>query len=624
MLAGALRPAQLLLVADNMEHLVEAAPLLARLLAAAPGLHLLVTSRIPLGLYGEHQLRVPPLSLPGPHTDPAAAEAVQLFCDRARATCPRFGPDAGTLAAVAGICAALDGLPLAIELAAARVRLFPPQALLPKLAARLPLLTGGPADRPARQQTLRATLEWSEALLDPAARALFARLGVFAGPFDAAAAAAVGGDTAPGAEEDMLAELDRLGQHGLAEVLPGQVPRFRLLTTIREYALARLAETGQADPARRAHLEHHRGLATQARAGLHGPGHGAAAIHAALPDIGAALEWAHDQATRPGPGADPACLDQALQLAAAAAPAWQNRGSLAEGTHHLDRLLAADTRLGAAAPLTRAAALLEAAVLACFRGDTTATTALAGQSLALFQAAGDSGGQSRARRYLGEAALTAGDYPAAWPHFTAQLTLARAAGDQRAEADACNMLGQVLRYQGRHAAAATRLRQALQAFQAAGDPDRAATVTASLAELARDSGRAARARALYQQALRVHQQTGNTRQIAFHLEGLAGVAALDHQPKAALTYLGAAQALRETSGGPQLPAEQAILTRLLGPHLARLPQADQDAALTDGRTRPLASIIAQALARGSTNSGEPQTGPPGGTASISPAPTDDR
>jgi predicted ATPase len=564
MLAGALRPAELLLVADNMEHLVEAAPLLARLLAAAPGLHLLVTSRIPLGLYGEHQLRVPPLSLPGPHTDPAAAEAVQLFCARARAAGPRFDPDAGTLAAVAGICAALDGLPLAIELAAARVRLFPPQALLPKLAGRLPLLTGGPADLPPRQQTLRATLEWSEALLDPAGRALFARLGVFAGPFDAAAAAAVCGDATPDGTGDMLGQLDRLGQHGLAEVLPGEVPRFRLLTTIREYALARLAETGQADPARRRHLGHYLTVAARARAGLHGPGHGAAAarIHAALPDIGAALEWAHDQAARPGPGGDPGCLDQALQLAAAAAPAWQNRGSLAEGTHHLDRLLAADAQLGAAAPRTRAAALLEAAVLACFRGDTATATARAGQSLALFQALGDPGGQSRARRYLGEAALTAGDYPAAWPHFTAQLTLARAA-----------------------------------------------TVLASLAELARDSGRAARARALYQQALRVHQHTGNTRQIAFHLEGLAGVAALDQQSETALTYLGAAQALRDASGGPQLPAEQAILTRLLGPQLARLPQADQDAALAGGRTRPLAGIIAQALAQPGTDSGEPPDRP---------------
>ena len=207
-LAAVLRPARVLLVADNMEHLIEQAPLLGRLLAAAPGLHLLVTSRVGLGLYGEHQMRVPPLRLPDHAARAASSEAVQLFVQRARAVTPGFGPRGEALAATAAICAALDGLPLAVELAAAKIRLYPAQALLPQLQARLPLLVGGPRDMPQRQQTLRATLDWSDALLSPGARDLFARVGVFAGPFDAAAAAAVCGAA------DQLAVTERLA--GLA------------------------------------------------------------------------------------------------------------------------------------------------------------------------------------------------------------------------------------------------------------------------------------------------------------------------------------------------------------------------------------------------------------------------
>jgi hypothetical protein len=177
-LGEALQDRELLLVVDNLEHLIDEAPLLGRVLAAAPGLRVLATSRIPLRLYGEHIVRVPPMPLPG--EDGAAAEdseAVQLFVARAAAVRPGFAPSADDLAAVGEICIAVDGLPLAIELAAARIRLYPPQALLPLLRSRLALLTGGPRDLPGRQQTLRAALDWSHELLAPGAQQLFARLG---------------------------------------------------------------------------------------------------------------------------------------------------------------------------------------------------------------------------------------------------------------------------------------------------------------------------------------------------------------------------------------------------------------------------------------------------------------
>ena len=162
-LIEALHSAHLLLVVDNLEHLLEEAPLLARLLSAAPRLQILSTSRIPLRLYGEHEIRVPPLHLPEGEAETAASEAVQLFVQRARAVDPAFAAQGETLIAVGAVCTALDGLPLAIELAAARIKLFSPETLVPRLGERLAFLTGGPRDLPRRQQTLRAALDWSKA-----------------------------------------------------------------------------------------------------------------------------------------------------------------------------------------------------------------------------------------------------------------------------------------------------------------------------------------------------------------------------------------------------------------------------------------------------------------------------
>jgi len=589
-LIAALRPVRVLLIADNMEHLIEQAPLLSRLLAAAPGLHLLVTSRVGLGLYGEHQLRVPPLRLPGPAAPAADSEAVQLFVRRARAVAPGFDPRGDDLAATAAICAALDGLPLAIELAAARIRLYPPQALLPQLQARLPLLTGGPRDMPQRQQTLRATLDWSDALLTADARALFASLGVFAGPFDAAAAASVCRAADPLAMTERLAEL---AEHSLLEVSPGPTPRFGLLATIREYALARLAESGQADAAHERHLRHYLALATQARADLDGPEQGKRfdRLEAEFANIRAALDWARSQAE-----ADGAYLEDGLRLATAAAPFWRRRGSLAEGALHLERLLSLDARRRTAAPATRAWADLEASALACFRGDYPATIDLAREGLELCTMLDDLLGQAWAHRYLGEAALARGDMDTAEPHFQSQLKLAERVGDPWNEAQAWNMIGQVSRYQGRYADATAELRRAQRAFHAAADPDGAATVLASLAEVPRDAGEPDPARDLFRQALRGHRNTGSKRGMAYDLEGLASVAALTGDPRAALTYLGAAQALREQSGVLVLPVEQAILDRVFGTSLGVLTDQEREQALAEGHSRPLASIIEEALA----------------------------
>jgi predicted ATPase len=221
-LTDALRDRELLLVVDNVEHLLDETQVLARLLAADPAIRLLATSRIALRLYGERTVRVPPLHVAAAGGNGAEkSEAVQLFLARARAARPNLAPDSGELAAIAEICAALDGLPLAIELAAARTRLYPPRDLLPLLRSRIALLTGGPRDAPYRQQTLRATLGWSHELLSPSARRLFTHLGVFAGPFDAAAAAAVSGTEEPLMTLEILADL---ADQSLWRSLPGRRP----------------------------------------------------------------------------------------------------------------------------------------------------------------------------------------------------------------------------------------------------------------------------------------------------------------------------------------------------------------------------------------------------------------
>jgi predicted ATPase/DNA-binding XRE family transcriptional regulator len=608
-LAAALGPARLLLVADNLEHLVEEAPLLGRLLAAAPGLRLLVTSRIPLRLYGEHQIRVPPLRLPGTAGEPAASEAIQLFVERARAVVPRFDPQGPELEATVGICRLLDGLPLAIELAAARTRLLPPQELLARLRVQPALLSGGPRDVPHRQQTLRATLDWSHDLLTPPARGLFARVGVFAGSFDARAAAAV---CDPGNDpEDMLERLAALSEHSLAEVSAGGPPRFRLLQPVREYALARLAQAGHADAVHQRHLGHYLALATEARAHLDGPQQSAwfDRLAADFANIRAALDWARAEAE-----ADGRHLDDGLRLATAAVPFWRRRGSVAEGALYLDRLLALEARHHTAAPATVAKAVLESSGLAFFRNDYPATIGLARQALDLCGELGDRSGQAWAHGYLGQAALAQGDLTTAERHFRSQLELTGQARDRWAQAHALNLLAHVSRYQGRYDEATAQLRRAQRAFQAADDPHSAATVTGSLAEVARDAGKPDQARDLFRQALRGDLQAGTTVLTAIFLEGLATVAAMTGDGRAALTYLGAAQALREKSGGPIMPVEQAILDRFLEPAQAALTPREREQALAEGRSRPFDEVVTEALGQ----PGEPAA-PPAQAASETAA-----
>ena len=321
-----LRARRLLLVLDNFEQVVGAAPLLAELLGAAPGVVVLVTSRVVLRLSGEHEFPVPPLPVPpaGSSPDPEELEryaSVALFTERAHAADPGFELTGGNAEAVAEICRRLDGLPLAIELAAARVRLLPPQALLPRLGQQLSLLTSGARDLPERQRTLRSTLDWSYGLLSASEQVLFARLGVFAGPFSLPAAEAVGADSPdPGQAKEPGLVLDTLGSLVDSSLVQadarGGEPRFALLETIREYALERLGDGNSVQ----AHDRHAAYFLASGRAGrgrVRRPG----AAGVAGPAGGRARRFAgrHVLAGGPGParaGAAPVLGDLEVLVAA--------------------------------------------------------------------------------------------------------------------------------------------------------------------------------------------------------------------------------------------------------------------------------------------------------------------
>ncbi|MEP7359350.1 MAG: helix-turn-helix domain-containing protein, partial [Anaerolineales bacterium] len=381
-LREALRPKRLLLVLDNFEHLVEAGPLLTDLLSAAPGLKALVTSREPLHLYGEHEFPVPPLELPDVRRLPspqaytyyARYAALQLFQQRARAVQPGFKLTIHNAPDVARICAWLDGLPLAIEMAAAQVKWLPTEQLFQQLSRRLETLTGGPRDLSPRQQSLAGAIDWSYHLLSPAEQHLFNHLGVFVGGCDAAAAGAVAGmsSVAPG--------LQTLVEKSLLRYLPpaGGEARYELLESLREYALERLEACGELAAARAAHARHYAALAQTARPHLLVGGDQQTwlnRLETEHDNLRAALAWSIATSGQAG---------FALELAEAMGHFWNVRGYVSEARAGLQQVLALEAE---PSPL-RGSALNEAGWLAQLQGDYDAARALHQQALALHQALG--------------------------------------------------------------------------------------------------------------------------------------------------------------------------------------------------------------------------------------------
>ncbi|NTU80448.1 MAG: AAA family ATPase [Chloroflexales bacterium] len=366
-LLDVLRERQVLLVLDNLEHLTTAAPAISAILAAAPGVRVLVTSRTLLRLADEHVYLVPPLPvLDGPASEPSPA--VELFIARALAIAPDRSLGPATRVDIAAICARLDGLPLAIELAAARMRVLTPPALLARLSRRFEVLVDGPRDRPERQQTLRATIDWSYALLDPSEQRLLRRLAVFVGGFSVDLAEQLI------AEPHALALLERLVDQSLLQRTAGVAgePRLMLLETIRAYGLERLVEHGEDGAVRRAHAHCLLDLAERAAPELERWDQSAWLDRLELEqdNLRAALAWAQEHD-----------VEVALRLAAALGGFWIKRGSLSEGRAWLEEVLAAtgwreaeEPVIRASAPFARALARLGA--LLFHQGEYVAATPL--------------------------------------------------------------------------------------------------------------------------------------------------------------------------------------------------------------------------------------------------------
>ncbi len=575
-LVAALRDQQLLLVLDNFEHLLPAAVLVTDLLATCKGLTILTTSRAVLRLSGEHIFPVPPLSLPDPAggataAEASRAEAVQLFVVQARAAAPSFELTDENAGAVSEVCQRVDGLPLAIELAAARVPVLPPRVLLTRLERRLPLLTGGSRDVPDRLRTMQSAIAWSYDLLTPAEQALLRRLSVFVGGFTIEAAESMTGDavqlqprtptTAPQPEAaaapptstpTMLDGLMALVDQSLVRRVDAPTgdaePRFAMLETIREYGLERLATGGEEATARDAHAAYYLSYVERIEADLYG-GRGLVRLLDALevehPNLRAAL-------THLGETAE---TEASLRLAGALAPFWLFHSHRGEGRGWLK--LALDRARGAAAAAPRAKAVGGAAILAFSQGDYGRAAELAEESLTLRQDQGDNWGIATALNLLGAVERGRGDYDLAALRFEAALALFEETGDTGWIALARGNLGILAFWRGDLEQATALLEDAVALYRQAGDlyAYGAAATLSDLALVSCDRGDHTRAAALFAESLTRWREVGTKEGLADWLARVAVLAAERGQFAQAVRVFGAAESLCEAIGYAfELPA----------------------------------------------------------------------
>ncbi|HZS86351.1 MAG TPA: tetratricopeptide repeat protein [Chloroflexota bacterium] len=596
LLMAYLRERHLLLVLDNAEQVVEAAPVVAELMAACPRLVVLVTSRAALHVRGEQRFQVPPLATPRPrraaaHQELAGYAAVQLFVARARAVQPDFRLDATNIEAVAEICARLDGLPLAIELAAARVPLLPPRALLARLeqtSARLRVLTGGARDLPARQQALRATIAWSYELLTAEEQALLRRLAVFAAGCSLDAAETVCGADGPGGG-DVLEGLTSLMDKSLLRREDGTdaEPRFGMLETIREYGLEHLAESGETEALRRQHAAYYRVLAEQAEPALTGPDQPRwlGRLEREHDNLRAALQWARESRDALA----------GLHLAGTLWRFWYTHGHLTEGRAWLEGFL--DASRDAEVPLAvRAKALIGAGVLANMQADYERAAELCEESLSLYRALVDLQGIAVALNVLGNVAVNQGDFERAVNLSEESLALQRQVGQKRGIALALNNLAHVVLQQGDHQRAAALCEESLALARELGESRSIAAALTHLADIARDQGSDEQAAAMYAEGLPLLRSIGDHHGVAICLEGVAAAhGALGRQERAA-RLCGAAAALRDATGAPLPSVDRASFDRTLSAARAALGTAAFEAAWAAGQALSPDQAIDEATA----------------------------
>jgi predicted ATPase len=505
LLKAFLQNKHLLLVLDNFEQIMTAASHLVDLLTSCPHLKLMVTSRATLHLQGEHEFLVPPLAVPDlihlpEHEVLSQYAAVALFLQRAQAVKPAFQLTSSTARPIAEICTRLDGLPLAIELAAARIKLLPPQALLTRLSQRLPLLTGGAQNLPARQQTLRNTIGWSYQLLDADEQQLFQRLAVFVGgcTLEAIEAVCAALDTDVAALpvlDGVTSLIDKsLLQHTEQE---SQEPRLMMLETIREYALETLVTFGELENTRQAHAAYFLKLAEQAEPGLEGPEQTRwlKRLERDHDNLHAATVWLLDQ------GDTSSTVEQALRLVSALREFWNIHGQASEGLTLLERALATPVSID---PGLRSKALITAGWLANALANFTKAEAQGREALTLAREQGDPRSIAVALRMLG-ASVWYSDLSLARALVEESLDMSRALGDSLAIARSAYILGLLLSAEN-GAAARSLFEESLALYRAIGTPVFIAGVLGSLGELLGKSD-PAHARPLLEEGLALVQET---------------------------------------------------------------------------------------------------------------------
>jgi predicted ATPase/serine/threonine protein kinase len=619
----------MLLLLDNFEHVVSAAPVIAQLLTAAPKLKVLVTSQSPLHVYGEHEFPVPPLALPNPKSIPpldvlSRLPAVALFVERARAVKHEFSLSKENAVAVAAICARLDGLPLAIELAAARIKLLSPSAMLARLESRLNLLTGGARDLPGRQQTLRGTVDWSYGLLNPAEQKLFRRLSVFTASCTLEGVEAVC-DTQGDLGVDVLDGMASMVDKSLAQQMEqaDAETRFVMLSTLREYALERLAESEDESPTRRAHAAYYLVLAEEGGEDSSAPQKWLDRFELEHDNFRTALDYLIKTGD----------ADWGLRLGAALFRFWETREHLAEGRDAIARLLA----LPGAAKRTklRARLLFSAAVLAGVqgdydsgkqlfeesldtyvelndnrgiavalnalavnardRGDLAVASVLFERSLAIWKDLGDPADIARALSNLANVMKLQHEYPRASSLYGESLAMFRKAGDDAGVAWTLSSQGDVAREKGDLIATRSYCEESLTAFRQLRDGWGIASTLSDLASLSWEEGNNNEARRLYGESIRMFQELDHKRGIARVLESLAAGAAAQSNAEQALHLAGAAAALRQRVGAPLTSAEKPRLEKALEFARRTLGNAAGVTAWMEGWTMPVEKAVQEAL-----------------------------
>jgi predicted ATPase/class 3 adenylate cyclase len=574
-----LRDRRLLLVADNFEQVTEAGAVVEALLAAAPGLTVLATSRVALSLRGEQELVVPPLALPDP-ARPADLEAlgrsdaVRLFVERAQAVGPSFELTDENAQAVAGICARLDGLPLAIELAATRTKVLTPEQILPRLQRSLTLLTGGARTLPDRQRTLRGAIAWSYDLLPAAEQRLFARLSVFSGGWTLASAEAVGDPEALGLDplEATTSLVDRSLATTTAAAAGGS--RFSLLETIREFGRERLAASGELDEVARQHASWFLDLAVAAEPHLDGADQGEWLDRCDLEhaNLRAALRWAIEAGE----------TDRAQEAAGAIWRFWQQRGHLAEGRRWLEELLAMPSGQGPTP--ARAKALTGAGGIAWWQEDIAAARGYYQEALAIARRLGDPARTAQALYNQAFVAGAGGDFDGALGLFEESLELALLAGDEPGAARAEWMLAIRDLAAGDWDRPLAIAERAVATWRRLGDRLQMADGLVWLGVVYVRAGRPADARSAIREALRLFRDVDSPMGIVSVILGLSYLARWEGRYQDAVRLAGAAESLREQVGGrPPLDFLAGFVGDPEAEARARLPADAAQQAWEEGR-----------------------------------------